>query len=132
TELVDDLPGARVLVVGDAMLDRYMHGDVVRISPEAPVPVVRLEGTDAAPGGAGNVAAGVAALGARTRLVAAVGDDDAGRTLGRLLDDAGVETSNLVVAGDRHTTVKTRVIGRGRQMLRVDRESRSRVAGGAA
>lgn len=130
--LADALPGGRILVTGDAMLDRYMHGGVERISPEAPVPVVRLEGTDEAPGGAANVAAGVAALGARCRLVAPVGDDDAGRTLGRLLDDAGVGTSDLVATDDRPTTVKTRVIGRGRQMLRVDRESRDRLEGGAA
>lgn len=125
--LVDTLAGSRVLVVGDAMLDRYMRGDVERVSPEAPVPVVRLREAEETPGGAGNVAAGVAALGGECRLIAAVGDDDPGRTLRRLLEEAGVDAAGLVEVGDRPTTVKTRIIGRGQQMLRVDRETRARL-----
>ncbi len=121
--VLDRAADATVLVVGDAMLDRYVSGRVDRISPEAPVPVVRVEEDRDAPGGAANVAAGVAALGAGCRLVAAVGRDrDAGR-LGGLLEEAGVDPAGLVADPDRPTTVKSRVLARHQQMLRVDRES---------
>lgn len=116
-------PPPRVLVVGDAMLDRYVTGSVDRISPEAPVPVVRVDGERTAPGGAANVAAGVAALGGRCRLVAARGDDGAGEALEGLLADREVDASGLVVEAGRPTTVKSRVLARHQQMLRVDRES---------
>lgn len=119
---------ATVLVVGDATLDRYLRGDVERISPEAPVPVVRIREREERPGGAANVAAGVAALGAEARLVAPVGDDRAGRRLAELLGAAGVETAGLVTAPDRPTTVKSRVVGRDQQMLRLDRERREPLA----
>lgn len=121
--LLDEAGDATVLVVGDAMLDRYVSGRVDRISPEAPVPVVRVEDDREAAGGAANVAVGVAALGPRCRLVATVGRDrDAGR-LADLLDGAGVDPDGLVADPDRPTTVKSRVLARHQQMLRVDRES---------
>ena len=81
----EGLAAVRVLVVGDIMLDRYWLGDVERISPEAPVPVIGVSETEERPGGAGNVAANVAALGARCRLLSFVGDDEAGRRLNDLL-----------------------------------------------
>jgi rfaE bifunctional protein kinase chain/domain len=84
-----------VLVVGDVMLDRYWFGDVERISPEAPVPVVRIARIEERPGGAANVARNVAALGAHAALLSVTGDDEAGRTLARLLEHDRVEASFL-------------------------------------
>jgi rfaE bifunctional protein kinase chain/domain len=111
-----------VLVAGDVMLDRYWFGDVDRISPEAPVPVVKIARTEERPGGAANVARNAAALGARTTLVSATGTDEAGATLERLLAADHVLTSfhrDPAVP----TTVKLRVIGRQQQLLRIDFET---------
>ncbi len=120
--LLDRFSGARVLVVGDVMLDRYWFGDVSRISPEAPVPVVLVGRTEERPGGAANVARGVAALGARCRLLSVTGDDEPGRRLSELLKDEGVEAV-LHRDGTIDTTVKLRVIGRQQQLLRIDFET---------
>jgi rfaE bifunctional protein kinase chain/domain len=112
----------RMLVVGDVMLDRYWFGDVERISPEAPVPVVRISRTEERPGGAANVARNVAALGARTTLLSATGTDEAGAALERLLAAEHVQTSfhrDPLLP----TTVKLRVIGRQQQLLRIDFET---------
>jgi rfaE bifunctional protein kinase chain/domain len=114
-----------VLVVGDLMLDRYLTGVVDRISPEAPVPVVLLEEEAAAVGGAGNVAANVAALGATCRVVGCVGEDEAGRSLQAELERLGVRTEGLVSSPLRPTTVKTRILARHQQVVRVDREVES-------
>lgn len=120
--LLESAADARVLVVGDAMLDRYVAGDVERISPEAPVPVVRVRDEWLAPGGAANVACGVAALGASCRLVSVCGEDGEGEELGRLLEEAGVDAGGLVVEPGRPTPLKSRVLARHQQMLRIDRE----------
>jgi D-beta-D-heptose 7-phosphate kinase/D-beta-D-heptose 1-phosphate adenosyltransferase len=112
----------RVLVVGDLMLDRYITGNVDRISPEAPVPVVRVEAESSALGGAGNVAANVVALGATCALVGCVGQDEGGRLLRGSLEERGVSTEGVVAAAERPTTVKTRVLARRQQVVRVDRE----------
>jgi rfaE bifunctional protein kinase chain/domain len=122
-ELLDAAGGGSVLVVGDAMLDRYLSGSVDRISPEAPVPVVRVDGESTALGGAANVAAGVVALGAKCRLVATVGADAPGEELRALLDAKGVESTSLVIDPDRPTTQKTRILARHQQILRIDRET---------
>jgi len=113
---------ARVLVVGDVMLDRYWFGDVERISPEAPVPVVKIARSEERPGGAANVARNVAALGAQALLLSATGSDEAADTLARLLDADRIKTSFLRDAA-LTTTVKLRVIGRQQQLLRIDFES---------
>ena len=112
---------SRVLVVGDVMLDRYWFGDVHRISPEAPVPVVKVEKSDERLGGAANVARNAAALGAPTTLLSVVGEDEAGQTIKRLLQASGIRTS-LHVDSAFKTTVKLRVIGRQQQLLRIDFE----------
>lgn len=112
----------RVLVVGDAMLDRYWHGEVERLSPEAPVPIVRVRGTDARLGGAANVARNVVALGAKAGLLSVLGTDEPAEVIRRLLRESGIEDHAAVSAG-LGTTVKLRVIGRRQQMLRVDFES---------
>jgi D-glycero-beta-D-manno-heptose-7-phosphate kinase len=119
------LDKARVLVVGDVMLDRYWYGEVSRISPEAPVPIVRIESrrTREVPGGAANVAANAAALGARVALLSVVGDDEPGRRLAELVGERRV-SANLHRDASIDTTVKLRVIGgRQQQMLRVDFET---------
>ena len=119
------LHGARdvtALVVGDLMLDKYITGTVDRISPEAPVPVLRVEAETSAIGGAGNVAANVVALGAGAAVVGCVGSDENGRLVHAALDQAGVSTAGVVQSDDRPTTVKTRVLARHQQVVRVDRE----------
>lgn len=130
--MLDAAREGRVLVVGDAMLDRYLSGNAERISPEAPVPVVRVREERTALGGAANVAAGVRALGASCRLVAAIGDDEAGERLLGLLASLGVSGEDLLTVRGRPTTQKTRVIARHQQVLRVDREADAPLDEGAA
>ncbi|MFZ2267583.1 MAG: D-glycero-beta-D-manno-heptose-7-phosphate kinase [Azonexus sp.] len=112
----------RLLVVGDVMLDRYWFGEVNRISPEAPVPVVKVERSEERLGGAANVARNAAALGARTALLSVVGNDDAGRSLSRLLAEGEIDAA-LHIDPAIDTTVKLRVIGRQQQLLRIDFET---------
>ncbi|HLE67453.1 MAG TPA: D-glycero-beta-D-manno-heptose-7-phosphate kinase [Burkholderiales bacterium] len=115
---------ARVLVVGDVMLDRYWFGEVSRISPEAPVPIVRFEQLQEQMGGAANVANNCVALGARTQLLSVVGNDEAGERLARLVEEAGIRAS-LHRDASIPTTVKLRVIGtpKKQQLLRIDFET---------
>ncbi|MBS3935058.1 MAG: D-glycero-beta-D-manno-heptose-7-phosphate kinase [Sulfuritalea sp.] len=117
-----DTRKARVLVVGDVMLDRYWFGEVSRISPEAPVPIVKVEKSEERPGGAANVARNIAALGARVALLSVVGADEAGLALARLLADSTIDAS-LHEDAQLNTTVKLRVIGRQQQLLRIDFEN---------
>ena len=120
--MLEKIAQVRLLVVGDVMLDRYWFGDVSRISPEAPVPVVKVERLEERPGGAANVARNAAALGAQTALISVVGEDDAGRALQRLLQESGI-AAHLQVDAEIDTTVKLRVIGRQQQLLRIDFET---------
>ena len=120
--LLDAAAGRRVVIVGDAMMDVYLRGDVDRISPEAPVPVVRVTERKLALGGAANVAQNVAALGARSNLVAAIGDDRMGAELRTMLDALGCDARSLVPV-HRPTTTKTRVLARSQQVVRFDEES---------
>jgi D-beta-D-heptose 7-phosphate kinase / D-beta-D-heptose 1-phosphate adenosyltransferase len=121
--LVERLARARVLVLGDVMLDRYVYGEVERMSPEAPVPVLREKSQRAMPGGAGNVARNVAALGARALLIGLVGDDGPGRELAAMLgEEPGIEP-RLIIDPARHTTLKTRFVVGRQQLLRVDDET---------
>jgi rfaE bifunctional protein kinase chain/domain len=115
------LAARHVLVVGDPMLDRYWFGDVDRISPEAPVPVVRIRSTEERLGGAANVARNVRSIGCPAGLLSVVGDDDAGRTLARLLAEGDIAT-HLHTDASLDTTVKLRVIGRQQQIVRLDFE----------
>jgi D-beta-D-heptose 7-phosphate kinase/D-beta-D-heptose 1-phosphate adenosyltransferase len=116
-----DFSRAKVLVVGDVMLDNYWHGATSRISPEAPVPVVRIERQEARPGGAGNVALNIVALGAEAKLAGLIGDDAAADQLRGLLTARGVECALMRVAGS-HTITKLRVISRHQQVIRLDFE----------
>jgi rfaE bifunctional protein kinase chain/domain len=120
--LVEGAARLRILVVGDVMLDRYVVGSVERISPEAPVPVVRVSGEREALGGAGNVAANVTALGASCTLVGHVGDDSEGDAIMQALAASGVGAEGVVRGGGRPTTVKTRVLAKHQQIVRFDRE----------
>jgi rfaE bifunctional protein kinase chain/domain len=111
-----------VVVVGDVMLDEYVWGDVDRISPEAPVPVVRVRARTHVPGGAANAAAGVVALGGTALLVGVVGEDAAGEALRAELDKRRIGGERLVTSSGRATTTKTRVIAHNQQVVRTDVE----------
>ncbi|KAB2928699.1 MAG: D-glycero-beta-D-manno-heptose-7-phosphate kinase [Dechloromonas sp.] len=120
--MLEKISRVRLLVVGDVMLDRYWFGEVNRISPEAPVPVVKVERQEERLGGAANVARNATSLGAVTALLSVVGDDDAGRTLCRLLEEGQID-AGLHVDPELDTIVKLRVIGRQQQLLRIDFET---------
>jgi D-beta-D-heptose 7-phosphate kinase/D-beta-D-heptose 1-phosphate adenosyltransferase len=123
--LLDRLRGKEIACVGDLMLDRYVYGEVTRVSPEAPIPVLRSRRTVSMPGGVGNVARNVAALGGRARLGAVVGQDAAGAELAGLVEaDAGV-TDFLARPEGATTIVKTRFVSAGQQLLRLDEEEAS-------
>ena len=119
---IPDTSRARILVVGDVMLDRYWFGDASRISPEAPVPVVKVERSEERPGGAANVARNCADLGAQVALLSVVGADEAGRNLEALIAASGVDAS-FYRDDTLNTTVKLRVIARQQQLLRIDFEN---------
>ena len=114
----------RVLVIGDVMLDQFIWGSVVRISPEAPVPVVEFERESFMPGGAANVARNLTALGMSTEIFGAIGSDDAGRWLKKLLAGQKISCGGLVTHTARHTSVKTRIVAHKQQLVRIDRETR--------
>jgi len=116
------MKSSRVVVVGDIMLDRYLTGDTERLSPEAPVPVVTVRERHAALGGAANVAANVAAMGAKCLLVGAVGDDGDGAAIRQELAVARLEDRHVVTIAGRPTTSKTRIIARSQQIVRIDEE----------
>lgn len=111
-----------VLVIGDVMLDHYMIGNVSRISPEAPVPVVNITDKQFRLGGAANVLANLQVMGANPVICSVVGDDIYGSVFINLLEKSGLSTAGLIQADDRKTTVKTRVIGNNHQLLRIDEE----------
>lgn len=117
-----EVQAARVLVVGDIMLDRYWFGEVDRISPEAPVPVVRVARREDRLGGAANVARNIAALGARVGLVGVVGADEAGQQVRQLAREASIDEHLVEDQANMPTTLKMRVLGRQQQLLRVDFE----------
>jgi len=120
---------ARILILGDIMLDEYQIGAVERISPEAPVPVVEIQSERVLLGGAANVAANISALGDEPLLIGLVGNDEAADKLSALLDQKNISSDYLVVDQARRTTVKTRVMAHSQQVVRVDRETRGGVEG---
>src|ERR1700736_4678497 len=122
-ELLARMSGRRVVVVGDVMIDEWIWGDVTRISPEAPVPVVAVRDHSFTLGGARNVANNLRALGARVAFVGGVGDDPEGARLRALFDDLGVDARGLLTLLDRPTTRKTRVVAHNQQVVRADWES---------
>lgn len=126
--LVERLSGVSVLCLGDLMLDRFVYGSVERISPEGPIPVLRIDREAAMLGGAGNVVRNVVALGGQASFASVVGDDAAGREVTGLIATIDAVEPYLVVARGRETTIKTRYIASGQQLLRADRETVAPVA----
>ena len=120
--LIQRMKTSRVVVVGDIMIDRYLYGDTERLSPEAPVPVVTVRQRDAKLGGAANVAANVASMGASCLLVGTVGDDGDGATIRQELVVARLDGRHVVTVAGRPTTSKTRIIARSQQIVRIDDE----------
>ena len=125
--LLPRLKGRRIGVLGDLMLDRYLWGTASRLSPEAAVPVVDFAEQSECLGGAGNVAANLAALGARVEAFGVIGEDEPGRALRACLRAAGIAEQGIVASKSRITTVKTRVIARHQQIVRIDHERREPV-----
>jgi D-beta-D-heptose 7-phosphate kinase/D-beta-D-heptose 1-phosphate adenosyltransferase len=130
--LIDEFPRVRLLVIGDLVLDEYVWGDALRLSPEAPVPVVHVRDETVMLGGAANAARNVVALGGSVECCSAVGDDAAGRRLVELLKDLGVSPQGIAVVPERPTTRKTRVIARSQQIVRFDRETAEPLPRGAS
>src|ERR1700737_2022613 len=120
---VDRLKTARVLCIGDVMLDHYVYGQVERVSPEAPIPVLWIEREMKTLGGAGNVLRNLRALGAAASFISVVGNDEAGREIGRLVEAQDGAEAHVLVQPQRTTTVKTRYIAGNQQLLRADHES---------
>jgi D-beta-D-heptose 7-phosphate kinase/D-beta-D-heptose 1-phosphate adenosyltransferase len=133
-ELVDKLPGQRITLVGDLMIDRYVYGNAERLSPDAPVPVIHYQKEDFRLGGAGRVAADLGTLGAKTRVIGIIGTDDDGRHITQLLRDQGCDTLYLIQTSDRPSTSKVRLVGlaqhrHAQQMIRLDYEDASPITG---
>ncbi len=121
-ELFEKIADLHVVVVGDVMIDNYRWGDVERISPEAPVPVVSIRRSENRLGGAANVALNCKALGAQVSMASVIGNDDEGRTLLALLEKEGIDTTLVQQSETRMTTAKTRILSRNQQMIRLDSE----------
>ena len=122
-DILENFQNVTVLVVGDVMLDRYWWGEVSRISPEAPVPVVRLKNSTLAAGGAANVAANIAGLGAKALLSGCVGNDPEADLFTEVFRESLLSTDHLIRLKDRQTIVKTRVIAHSQQVARIDQET---------
>jgi rfaE bifunctional protein kinase chain/domain len=127
-EILENIRGKRIAIIGDLMLDRYIWGTVTRTSPEAPVPVVDMDSEQARLGGAANVAKNIQSLGGEPILVGVIGDDNSGKILNGLLKDSGFPTDGVVTDPSRPTTVKTRIIAHGQHVVRIDRESRKDIS----
>ncbi|MEE8404553.1 MAG: D-glycero-beta-D-manno-heptose-7-phosphate kinase [candidate division Zixibacteria bacterium] len=126
-EITSGFGDARVLILGDIMLDEYMYGSVDRISPEAPVPVVNISSSKILLGGAANVAANICSLGGEALLLGTVGDDEAATKISQLLKSEKISDDLLVTDLTRRTTIKTRIIAHSQQIVRADREDRHEV-----
>lgn len=123
-EIIGNFPSSRVLVLGDLMVDHFIWGKVSRISPEAPVPVVEVTKENLMMGGSGNVVSNIHAIGGNVAVAGVIGSDGMGDWLKAKLQQMNVDTDGLVQEGERPTTVKTRIVAHGQQMVRYDRESR--------
>ena len=124
---IDEFPRTRVLVIGDIIMDEYIWGDVSRISPEAPVPVVDVKRETKMLGGAGNVVSNIASLGGEAILCGVVGDDATGRQVMKMVKNLGVTTEGILQEPNRPTTIKTRIVAQHQQVVRFDRESRTQI-----
>ncbi len=125
--IIANFKGKKIAVVGDVMLDRFFWGNVTRISPEAPVPVIDLESESFHLGGAANVASNISSLGAIPILFGVVGQDNSGKLFLEEAQKLGIETSGIIEVSDRPTTVKTRIIGNNQHIVRLDREVKTKI-----
>ena len=121
-DIIQKFSAKRILVIGDLMLDSYIWGKAERISPEAPVPVIKVDRSNYTPGGAANVALNLNSLSSNSRIIGVIGSDPDGTLLAELLAQEGISSEGIVIDSGRHTTVKTRVIAHSQQVVRVDRE----------
>lgn len=129
-KIISNFSRARVLIIGDLILDEFLWGDVSRISPEAPVPVVWVRRESFMPGGAANVANNIHALGAKVYLAGVVGMDERGKILTEELEKKGMNVGGIIIDGERPTTLKTRVIAHHQQVVRIDKEKKDDLATG--
>ena len=127
-ELFNKFTNTGILVIGDLMVDQFIYGNVKRISPEAPVPVVEVNEETLLLGGAANVAHNVQSLGGKVFIAGTIGRDDVGKILTNKFSEIGFDTNGIVVDGKRPTTVKTRVIAHSQQVVRFDREIKSDIS----
>ncbi len=127
-KFLESFSQVNVLIVGDVMLDRYWWGSVNRISPEAPVPIVNLENTSLVAGGAANVAVNVAGLGAKPYLVGVVGEDEEAELFSDILARENISASHLIKSPERRTSIKTRIIAHNQHVVRIDRETKSKLS----
>lgn len=123
-DYVDKFPRTRVLVIGDIIMDEYIWGDVSRISPEAPVPVVDVQQETKMLGGAANVINNISELGGKSTLCGVIGDDDTGEEIIDFIKDLGSDTEGIIIQDDRPTSIKTRIVAHNQQVVRFDREIR--------
>ena len=126
-EIINSFNGTNILAIGDLMIDQYLSGTVTRISPEAPVPIVNIETDVCELGGAANAVNNINSLGGIVEAIGVIGKEDAGRTLLNLLEEKNVNTDGIILSDERPTTVKTRVIGNGSQIVRLDKETRKTI-----
>lgn len=127
-DILQKLKNPKVLVVGDLMLDEYLWGDVDRISPEAPIPVLDVKEINFRLGGAANTAHNVRALGNKVFLAGVIGNDEKGSILKKFLEEKGIDTSGVIIDGQRKTTVKTRAVAQNQQIVRIDIEQRNPIS----
>ena len=121
-QIVDEFKNKRILVLGDVMIDAYLRGNVNRVSPEAPVPIVTLQKEEERLGGAANVAINLVAMGASAIVCSVIGNDQSGKKMIELLESNSISSDGVVLSDNRETTVKTRVIGNNQHLIRIDSE----------
>ena len=121
-EIVEQFKQKRILVIGDVMIDSYLRGNVNRVSPEAPVPIVSLQKEEDRLGGAANVAINLVSMGASAIICSVIGNDKSGDKMLELLEENTISAEGLIFSSSRQTTVKTRIIGNNQHLLRVDSE----------
>jgi D-glycero-beta-D-manno-heptose-7-phosphate kinase len=124
TGFINRFPSSRILVIGDMILDEYIWGDVARISPEAPIPVVDVTSETKRLGGATNVLNNIHSLGGKCFICGVVGNDEYGKYLINRISELGINTNGIIVDNSRHTSIKTRVVARNQQVVRYDRETK--------
>ncbi len=124
-KIIENFKNQKTLAVGDLMLDEYLWGEVNRISPEAPIPILDIKNITCVPGGAANTASNLSVLGDKVFLVGVIGPEDKGRLLKEILEKRGIDTQGIFIDENRKTTVKTRAIAKDQQMIRLDSEDRN-------